>query len=178
MDRDWHGSEPAQGVAGGCDDLARVCRPIHSMTKSQAFWTWIAVVSVSAIAIAAEQSGVALRYVTAPYAFRAIGENLGSAATNAILSVDVKRNLIVLDPAHGEARVVGAFLSGLDQQLLQVRVDATITRISDGRGNTPPSSEVLVQRTIQAGTASPAILNVPEENSSIQVEIKLVQTGK
>ena len=150
------------------------------MKKSHIFFCTCvaAVISVPVIAAEAQQPvGIALRYVTAPYALTAIKEHLGPTAAKAVSSVEPKRNTIALDATHAEAAVVRAFLTGLDQQPLQVSVNATVTRISEP-GTLAARAEVLSRRTIHGGTVRPVILDVPEGRGSVQVALEVVQMGK
>lgn len=121
---------------------------------------------------------VALRYVTAAHAFSVIKQQLGEPAAKAVSLVDEKQNLITLDAAHTEAPIVRAFLSGLDHQPPEVRVDATITRHLKATAVSPARDEVMSRQTIRARSGRPAVHNIPDDKGSTLIELRVTPMGK
>src|SRR5436853_4682627 len=91
---------------------------------------------------------VALRFVTAADAFTAVQQKLGANAAEAVSGVDEKRNTVTLNATHSQAAIVRAFLTVLDHQLPEVRVDATITRQREATASSPAREEVLSRRVV------------------------------
>src|SRR3954470_18177970 len=71
---------------------------------------------------------IALRFVSAAGAFNAVRQKLGLNAAEAVSGVDEKRNTVALKSAHSQAAIVRAFLTGLDHQPPEMRVDAIVTQ--------------------------------------------------
>ena len=132
----------------------------------------------AAVPAAQAPAAVALRYVTAPHAFTGIKQKLGATATDAVSSVDEKQNVIVLNATHSQAPIVRAFLAGLDQAPAEVLVDATITRRVDATAASPARNETLSRRIISPQTGRPEVFNIPGDEGSTRVEIRVTQIGK
>jgi hypothetical protein len=122
--------------------------------------------------------GVALRYVTAAEAATLVKQQLGVPASGAVSSVDEKRNLIALDPAHAQAPIVRAFLTGLDNPPPEVRVDAIVTQRSGATAATPRRDQVVSHRTFLAQAGRPEILSVPGDPKSTEIELRITHIGK
>src|SRR4051794_33611979 len=93
---------------------------------------------------------VALRFVTAAGAFTAVQQELGANAAEAVSRVDEKRNTVALNLTHAQPAIVRAFLTGLDHQPPEIRVDATITRHQEATASSPAREEVLSHRIVLA----------------------------
>ena len=136
------------------------------------------VLGAYAAAPATEPPVVALRYALAADAFTAIQQKLGAKAAEAVSGVDEKRNTVALDSAHSQAVVVRAFLTGLDHQPPEVRVDATITRRLEATASSPARDEVLSRRTILPQAARPEVFSIPGEHGSTKIELRMTQLSK
>jgi hypothetical protein len=138
----------------------------------------VALSTYAAVPTTQASPGVALCYVTAAHAYTVIKQQLGATATDAVSSVDEKRNVIVLDAAHTQAPVVRAFLTGLDHRPPEVRVEATITRRLEATAASPARDEVLSRRTVLAQPGRPEIFSIPGDHGSTQIELRVTQIGK
>ena len=119
---------------------------------------------------------VALRFVSAADAFTAVQQKLGANAAEAVSRVDEKRNTVALNSTHSQAAIVRAFLTGLDQQPPEIRIDATITRRREATGDSPAREEVLARRILLA--ARPEAFSIPEEHGSTRIELRATQLSK
>ena len=119
---------------------------------------------------------VALRFVTAAGAFTAVQQELGANAAEAVSRVDEKRNTVALNSTHAQAAIVRAFLTGLDHQPPEIRVDATITRHRAATASSPAREEVLSRRIVLA--ARPQAFSIPEEHGSTRIEFRATQLSK
>jgi hypothetical protein len=136
------------------------------------------VLGVYAAAPATEPEVVALRFVSAANASTAIRQKLGAKAADAVSRVDEKRNTVALDSAHPQAVVVRAFLTGLDHQPPEVRVDATITQQLEATASSPARDKVLSHRTVLSQGARPEVFNIPGEHGSTRIELRMTQLSK
>src|SRR3954471_4235213 len=90
---------------------------------------WAAtVLGASAAEPASSPPVIALRFVSAAGALTAVQQKLGVNAAEAVLRVDEKRNTVALNATHSQVAIVRAFLTGLDHQPPEMRVDAIITQ--------------------------------------------------
>ena len=119
---------------------------------------------------------VALRFVTAAGAFSAVRQELGANAAEAVSRVDEKRNTVALNSTHAQTAIVRAFLTGLDHQPPEIRVDATITRHMEATATSPAREEVLSRRIVLA--ARPDAFSIPEEHGSTRIEFRATQLSK
>jgi hypothetical protein len=119
---------------------------------------------------------VALRFVTAAGAFTAVQQELGANAAEAVSRVDEKRNTVALNLTHAQTGIVRAFLTGLDHQPPEIRVDATITRHQEATASSPAREEVLSHRIVLA--ARPEAVSIPEEHGSTRIELRATQLSK
>jgi hypothetical protein len=119
---------------------------------------------------------VALRFVSAAGAFTAVQQKLGANAAEAVSGVDEKRNTVALNATHSHAAIVRAFLTGLDQQPPEIRVEATITRHREATASSPAGEEVLSRRIVLA--ARPESFSIPEEHGSTRIEFRATQLSK
>jgi hypothetical protein len=121
---------------------------------------------------------VALRFAAAADAFTAVQQKLGANAAAAVSGVDEKRNTVALNSAHPHAAIVRAFLTGLDHQPPEVRVDATVTRLRGATANSAAREEVLSRRIILPRAARPEAFSIPDEHGSIRIEFRATQLSK
>ena len=121
---------------------------------------------------------VALRFVTAAGAFTAVQEKLGANAAEAVSRVDEKRNTVALNSTHSHAAIVRAFLTGLDHQPPEIRVDATITRRREATASSPAREEVLSRQIVLPQGARPEAFSIPEEHGSTRIELRATQLSK
>ena len=133
------------------------------------------VLGVYAAVPATEPAVVALRYVAAADASTAIRQKLGAKAADAVSRVDEKRNTVALDSAHPQAIVVRAFLTGLDHQPPEIRLDATITRHREVTAGSPAREELLSRRIVFHQAARPESFSIPEEHGSTRIELRMTQ---
>src|SRR3954471_18787779 len=91
---------------------------------------------------------VALCFVAAAEAFTAVQQKLGANAAESVSGVDEKRNTVALNSTHSQAAIVRTFLTGLDHQPPEIRVDATITRHWEATASSPAREEVLARRVV------------------------------
>src|ERR1051325_7278511 len=119
---------------------------------------------------------VALRFVTAAGAFSAVRQELGANAAEAVSRVDEKRNTVALNSTHAQTAIVRAFLTGLDHQPPEIRVDATITRHMEATATSPAREEGLSRRIVLA--ARPDAFSIPEEHGSTRIEFRATQLSK
>jgi hypothetical protein len=120
---------------------------------------------------------VALCFVAAADAFTAVQQKLGANAAEAVSQVDEKRNTVALNSTHSHAAIVRAFLTGLDHQPPEIRVDATITRHREATANSLAREEVLSRRIILP-QARPEAFRIPEEHGSTRIELRATQLSK
>jgi hypothetical protein len=121
---------------------------------------------------------VALRFVAAADAFTGIQQKLGATAVEAVSGVDEKRNTVALNSEHSQAAIVRAFLTGLDHQPPEIRVDATITRHREATAGSPARKEVLSRGIVLPQGARPEAFSIPEENGSTRIELRATQLSK
>jgi hypothetical protein len=121
---------------------------------------------------------VALRFTAAADAFTAIQEKLGAKAAEAVLGVDEKRNAVALNSDHSQAAIVRAFLTGLDHQPPEVRVEATLTRRSEATASSPARDQVLFRGTVFPQAARPEVFSIPGAQGSTKIELRMMQLSK
>ena len=121
---------------------------------------------------------VALRYVSAADAFTAVQQKLGANAAEAVSGVDEKRNTVALNSTHSQATIVRAFLTGLDCQPPEIRIDATITRHREATASSPAREEILSRRIVIPQPARPEAFSIPEEHGSTRIELRATQLYK
>jgi hypothetical protein len=121
---------------------------------------------------------VALRFVSAAGAFTAVQQMLGTNAAEAVSRVDEKRNTLALNSDHSQAAIVRAFLTGLDHQPPEVRVDATLTRRLEATASSPARDEVLSRRTVLPQAGRPEVFSIPGEHGSTKIELRVMQLSK
>jgi hypothetical protein len=121
---------------------------------------------------------VALRFASAAEAFTAVQQKLGANAAEAVSRVDEKRNTVALNASHSQAAIVRAFLTGLDHQPPEIRVEATITRQREATASSPAREEVLSRRIVIPQAARPETLSIPEEHGSTRIELRATQLSK
>ena len=136
------------------------------------------VLSAYAAEPTSDPSVVALRYVSATHAFTTVQQTLGANAAEAVSRVDEKRNTVALNLTHSKAALVRAFLTGLDHQPPEIRVDATITRHREATASSPAREEVLSRRIVLPQAARPEAFSIPEEHGSTRVEFRATQLSK
>jgi len=145
------------------------------MNKTRLAFLSIAAASLTAVAaVSSNSASVALRYVGAADAYKAVEERLGRDAATAVESVDPRQNSLSIDASHPQANKVREYLATFDRREEQVMVRAVISREVKATPDAPARVEVLSRPTLVGALGQNLTLQTSVGGESIRLELQVL----
>jgi hypothetical protein len=131
-----------------------------------------------AISADSHSAKISLRFVSADKVYENIKEELGAAAAAAVVSVDIRSNVLRIDETHPDAAKIRELVTRLDQRRSQVMVAATIKRVIPATPMSEGREEILSRPTIVGSSDQPMVLSFDDaKRGRIKIELRVTPLG-
>ena len=118
---------------------------------------------------------IPLRFVDASGLYDSVKQQLGPSAASAVVSVDIRTNVVRLDAAHPDTAKVRELITKLDKRPPAVMVAATVKRLIPATPTAAAREEIISRPTMLSTFDRPMKLSFADGTQGT-IEVELVVT--